>query len=225
MTKFNDFRTVNNWQIERQKKFRHTPKQGITINYLEKEFTVFKNVFWPFTDSQVLTKNMKVNPGDSILDVGTGSGVLAIFAANKGAGQVLAVDINPNAVKCAKVNVKKHGFKDIIEVRLSDVYENIKNNEKFDLILANLPCRDKKASDLVEASMWDTNLHAHKALISGAKKHLKEDGKIYLVNANFGPINKIKKIVRDNGLKIEKISEHKLNVNSGEVFYLFCIKP
>src|SRR5271165_5702339 len=44
--------------------------------------------------------------GKSIADVGTGSGVLALAAARAGAASVLAVDINPNAVVCARENAR-----------------------------------------------------------------------------------------------------------------------
>jgi len=57
-----------------------------------------------------------VKPGHSVLDVGTGSGVLAMFAARAGAGRVMAVDIAPDIIAFARENVAENGLADTIEV-------------------------------------------------------------------------------------------------------------
>ena len=58
-----------------------------------------------------------VEPGSSVLDVGTGSGVLAIAAARLGAGSVLAVDADPVAVRVARENVSANGVEQQVQVR------------------------------------------------------------------------------------------------------------
>jgi ribosomal protein L11 methyltransferase len=58
-----------------------------------------------------------LSPGDSLLDVGTGSGILAIAAARLGARAVLAFDIDPVAVLVARENVLLNDVADIVEVR------------------------------------------------------------------------------------------------------------
>lgn len=50
-----------------------------------------------------------VRPGDTVVDVGTGSGILAIAAARLGAGAVIAVDIDPQAVQAARDNCRRNG--------------------------------------------------------------------------------------------------------------------
>ncbi|XID95394.1 50S ribosomal protein L11 methyltransferase [Paenibacillaceae bacterium WGS1546] len=62
-----------------------------------------------------------IGGGERIIDVGTGSGVLAIGALKMGAGKALALDLDPVAVKCAKENVELNGYGADIEVRLSDL--------------------------------------------------------------------------------------------------------
>jgi len=57
-----------------------------------------------------------LRPGDRVLDVGTGSGILAIAAAKLGAGHVLALDISPTAVEVAQGNVALNGVMDRVEV-------------------------------------------------------------------------------------------------------------
>ena len=61
--------------------------------------------------------------GGTVLDVGTGSGILAIAAAKLGAEDVLAIDIDPLAVRTAQENVDKNGLGERVKVRLGDLLE------------------------------------------------------------------------------------------------------
>jgi release factor glutamine methyltransferase len=69
--------------------------------------------------------------------MGTGSGIGAIFAARRGY-RVVAVDLNPEAVRCARINALLNGLEDRIEVRAGDLFEPVRG-ERFDLILFNPP--------------------------------------------------------------------------------------
>jgi len=71
------------------------------------------------------------------LDLGTGSGVGAVFAARRG-HRVVAVDLNPEAVRCARLNALLHRQEDRIEVREGDLLAPVAG-ESFDLILFNPP--------------------------------------------------------------------------------------
>ena len=103
---------TDQWQIQRQQLFKSVPPEGRMVSYLDKEFWVYPNTFWPFADSLPLVRNFSVMPGESVLDVGTGSGLIGIFACYKGAGKVLGVDINPAAIRSATHNAQAHGFAD-----------------------------------------------------------------------------------------------------------------
>ncbi len=71
----------------------------------------------------------------SAIDVGTGTGILAIACAKCGTRKVLAYDINPLAVECAKDNVRRNSLEDMIVVREGD---GISNLEKSELLCFNL---------------------------------------------------------------------------------------
>ena len=62
-----------------------------------------------------------VQPGDKVLDVGTGTGILAIAAARLGAASVLALDIDPGAVEAARENVQLNGVESIVKVEEASV--------------------------------------------------------------------------------------------------------
>ncbi|HZD10769.1 MAG TPA: HemK2/MTQ2 family protein methyltransferase, partial [Candidatus Binatia bacterium] len=72
-----------------------------------------------------------------VLDVGTGSGVVALAAAHH-AERVVAVDINPAAVRCARINALLNNLEKRIEVREGDLFEAVQG-EKFDVVLFNPP--------------------------------------------------------------------------------------
>jgi release factor glutamine methyltransferase len=73
----------------------------------------------------------------AVLDLGTGSGVGAVFAARRGA-TVTAVDINPAAVRCARINALLNEVDERIDVRLGDLFEPVQGGQ-FDLVLFNPP--------------------------------------------------------------------------------------
>lgn len=70
-----------------------------------------------------------------VLDLGTGSGILAIAAAKLGVGQVLALDLDPEACRVARENVRKNRVEDRVQVREGSLEEAM---GPFDLIVANL---------------------------------------------------------------------------------------
>jgi len=74
--------------------------------------------------------------GDSLIDIGCGSGILSIAAAHLGAEKVVAVDLDRLAVKVSKENVELNGFSNTIDVRYGDLTDVI--DEKADVIVANI---------------------------------------------------------------------------------------
>ena len=85
-------------------------------------------------------------PGARVLDLGTGSGLAAIFAARLGA-RVIATDINPEAARCAQLNALVHHLEGRIETRVGDLFEPIRG-ERFDLVLFNPPYFHGEPRDL-----------------------------------------------------------------------------
>jgi ribosomal protein L11 methyltransferase len=75
-------------------------------------------------------------PGQSVLDIGTGSGILSIAAAKLGAREIKAIDNDPVAVEIARQNVKKNGVEHLVTIEQQDLAEF--NDSEVDLIVANL---------------------------------------------------------------------------------------
>jgi ribosomal protein L11 methyltransferase len=78
----------------------------------------------------------KVRAGARVLDVGTGSGILAMVALRFGAASALAIDHDPEAIECAREYAAVNGFGAELELRVAELAEL--DPEEFDLVLANL---------------------------------------------------------------------------------------
>lgn len=120
-----------------------------------------------------------VKAGDAVLDYGTGTGYLAIVAALNGAERVVAIDINPAAVNCARANVKKYHLEDKISVRQGDGLSAIQPQEKFNCIFAGMPWEDAVAQDMLERSVYDPGYVMRKDLFDHANDILIPGGKIF----------------------------------------------
>lgn len=90
----------------------------------------------PTTTMCIRALEKTVQPGDTVIDVGTGSGVLSIAAAKLGASSVQAYDLDPVAVESAEMNVRLNKTDDIVSVGQNSLLEGIEG--PVDLIVANL---------------------------------------------------------------------------------------
>jgi SAM-dependent methyltransferase len=84
-------------------------------------------VFSPTTTSRTLADAIEITPGDTVIDVGCGSGVLAIVAAKLGAAKVYGVDLSHRAVEAARENAKRLGLENVCEFREGDLLEPVRD--------------------------------------------------------------------------------------------------
>ena len=138
----------------------------------ERPFLILPQVFNPalFWTSEWLAQALNAHlipPNSRVLDMGTGSGVGAVFAA-QWTDRVTAVDINPAAVRCARINVLLNQVEDRVEVREGDLFTAVPH-QAFDVILFNPPYfrgqpknnldRAFRADDVIER--FSSQLHWH----------------------------------------------------------------
>jgi release factor glutamine methyltransferase len=91
----------------------------------------------PKAGSLLLARYLPFHPGERVLELGSGVGLAAVLAAKAGSS-VVATDVVPEAVECARQNALLNGVGDRMEVRLGDCYEPVRGMI-FDLICTNPP--------------------------------------------------------------------------------------
>jgi len=184
------------------------------IFYNDLKFRIFRNVYEPAEDTFLAADNLIVNEDDKVLDVGTGCGILAILAAQK-AKKIVASDGNPYAVRCARKNAEINKLADKIDIRKGDLFEPIRQSEKFSLIVFNapyLPTAQKEGRSWLDKS-WaggPTGRQLIDRFIAEAPRYLKRNGKILLVQSSLAGIEKTLKKFRRECLEAQVIAEKKV---------------
>jgi release factor glutamine methyltransferase len=117
-----------------------------------------------------------------VLDMGTGSGVCALFAARV-ARRVVAVDISAAAVRCTRINALLNKLEDRIDVRHGDLFVPVAG-ERFDLVLFNPPFLLGAPKDDRDAA-WRSNDTAHR-FAAGLGDHLEPEGAALVLLSSFG---------------------------------------
>ncbi|MGI8566597.1 MAG: 50S ribosomal protein L11 methyltransferase [Pyrinomonadaceae bacterium] len=158
-------------------------RRKFVIRGTEFELEINEHVFPPSANGFFYADSVEVNAGETLIDIGTGSGVLAIFAAKRGA-IVSATDLDSCAIETARRNA---GLNKVdIEFNQGSLFADF--GGRFDVILANLP------NEIVhETYLADVGGELSRALDGGAggnrhildllrvaKRHMHERSRLYL---------------------------------------------
>lgn len=144
-----------------------------------------------------------VMAGAEVLDMGTGSGVCAVFAA-RFARRVVAVDINGAAVRCATLNALLNHSEQRIEVRHGDLFAPVAG-ERFDLILFNPPFLRGTPRDDRDRAWRSTDVAERFA--AGLAAHLKPGGCALVLLSTFGKASVFLEQFRRQGLATSLFAE------------------
>jgi len=178
------------------------------------KFIVNENVYLPAEDSFLLAEKLDVKKDERVLDMGTGCGLLSILSA-KTSKNVVAVDINPYAIRCAKKNAKLNNVVHNISFIQGDLFAPFKEKEYFDLILFNapyLPEKEQSSISLIERS-WAGGLNGRKVIDSFLLRvgdHLSKKGRFFLIQSTLSNINTTLLRLNEEQLTVKIIAEKKL---------------
>ncbi|MDR2873799.1 MAG: methyltransferase [Methanobrevibacter sp.] len=165
-----------------------------------------ENVYEPSDDSYLLAKNLMIKKGDEILEIGTGTGIIAMNASIL-AKSVIATDINYDALKLAEKNIKSNKIKNI-KLCYGNLFNPVQN-KKFDLILFNPPYLPTDKEDILEDDLnyaFDGGIDGMKTITSflnQLKSHLKDKGKVQMIHSSLSKVEETIRILKSKGFQTE----------------------
>ncbi len=166
--------------------------------YYDLRLKLHPQVYEPAEDTFLLAENLAVEEGDVALDVGTGTGLIALLMARK-ASYVLGVDLNPIAVELARENALLNGIKNV-EFRLSDLFENVSG--KFDVITFNAPYLPGEPEEPIDLALvgGKTGREVLDRFITGVPDYLKPGGTVQIVQSSITGVEETLDRLEEAGL-------------------------
>jgi len=181
------------------------------VFYRGSRFLVYPGVYEPAEDTFLLADNLEFRSGERVLELGTGCGLLSILAAKAGA-RVVATDINPVALECARENAVEHGVAGSIDFRLGDLFDPVRG-ESFDLLVFNPPYLpsegEERSSDPVELA-WDGGKDGRRVLDRFLREfphHLKPEGRAFFVQSSLSNVFQTKQMLETNNFKFKALEK------------------
>ena len=177
-------------------------------------FFVDENVYEPAEDSFLFAENLNVHENETVLDMGTGCGILGVLAA-KTAGVVVAVDVNPYAIRCARENAKLNKVQNKSYYVQGDLFTPLNESAKFDIILFNAPYLPSGAD---EADSWierawtggATGRQIIDRFIGKAQNHLKQRGRVLLMQSTLANMGETLHRFAEFGMSARVVAEQAL---------------
>lgn len=189
------------------------------IEVLNKSLYHLPGVFKPDVTSLFLLENTEIQAGETMLDLGTGTGIQAIFHAQR-ASRIVATDIDPCAVENARLNIEYHGLEEKIEIRRGDLFEPLKDGERFDVITFAPPFPRKVPKDgsPLQGEIYnDPDWMLIVRFFKGVRRYLEDGGRIFYMLGFTRNMPYLETIVEENDLVIKSkktmlIDEQELSV-------------
>lgn len=164
-------------------------------------------VFRPRSDTWLLADLIRAEdriPGSSVLDVCTGSGALAVAAAQGGAREVTAIDVSRRAVVAAWLNARLNGVR--VRALCGDLFAPVED-EPFDAIVSNPPYLPASGDALPRsgpARAWDAGRDGRALLdriVAGAPPLLRPGGLVLLIQSSLSGVDATLERLRAAGLE------------------------
>ncbi len=151
-------------------------------------------------------ESVPISPQVKVLDLGTGSGVGSVFSARRGA-VVTAVDINPEAVRCARMNALLNRLEDRIEVLEGDLFSPL-GDERFDIVLFNPPFHRGRPNDGLDHAWRGEDVFER--FTAELRDRLTSDGMALLVLSSDGDCYELVEMLAEGGYAVTIRAEKNL---------------
>jgi methylase of polypeptide subunit release factors len=158
-----------------------------------------RSVFWEPRDTESLRKLIRDTAlvhDKTVLEIGTGTGLVALCCLQAGARRVVATDVNAAAIASARYNAQSLELADRLETRLVPLdrptaFSVIGDEERFDLIISNPPWENRRPNGIDEFALYDEDFRLLESLLHDLPRHLLPGGKALLA---YGSVDAIRQV-------------------------------
>jgi methylase of polypeptide subunit release factors len=188
------------------------------VEDFSKDLAVFETVFWEPADTvslRQLIRETSLVKGKTVLEIGTGTGLLALCCLEAQAAKVVATDVNPAAIGNAAYNAQILGFTGRLDLRLvplddAGAYSVIGESEKFDLIISNPPWEDAEPATIDKYAYYDPGFGLLRSLLRDLKAHLRPGGKALLAYGSADAIRTLRQLADEYQLEVRVLDDRQL---------------
>ncbi len=166
-------------------------------------------VFKPISDSYMLAevlRNQTLAPGHRVLDLCTGSGLLALTAALRGVQHVTAVDVSFRSLANVQINARLNGTR--VRTLRGSLFEPV-GSERFDLIVSNPPYVPAETDELPKRGRrraWDAGRDGRvllDQLLSEAPSHLRPGGQVLVTHSSVLGLERTRELLDAGGMAVD----------------------
>ncbi len=193
-------------------KYLNEKRDVTTFDLLNLEWDLLDDVWPPYyaPGAEWFRDWIPFSEIDTFLEMGCGTGVMAVLGALSGCSRVVALDINPAAVHNAQLNADRHQVADRFEARESDLFSALGQHERFDAMYWNPPILDGplEMNDVsgIHQAMFDSGHSRVSRFLSEGIDHLTPAGRIYIsFSDSAGKFAMLTQDAQDAGLNLEII--------------------
>ena len=181
-------------------------EEGLFMKMGKFEIETDDLVYIPSDDTFLLAENLEIKKGQSVLEIGTGSGLVSMYASLL-TDDVTATDINYNALELAEKNFKLNNI-NTIKLEFGDLFEPVKD-KKFDVILFNTPYLPTDSDDIINDDLnyaFDGGLDGRKVIdrfINQVSNHLNDKGIVQIIQSSLSDNDRTLDMFDRNGFVAE----------------------
>jgi release factor glutamine methyltransferase len=186
-------------------------------------------VYNPAEDTFLLLETLHTDSNDTVLELGTGCGLIALDCARKGS-HVICTDINPFAVQLTRRNIKRNQprLRGSIEIRQGNLFSVLHEKDLFSVIIFNPPYLPTKKQEKI-GGWFDIatdggrdGLRVTQRFLQGFKKHLFNNGRAYFIFSSLSNRSTLERYLKNKRLPSCIVARHMFD---DEELDVYCVTP
>lgn len=179
-------------------------KEPTTLTVLGRGYEILPGVFLPGAAVlEFFLETLPVEKGQTVLEIGTGHGILPILLYERHGVRVVATDLAQAAVLCARRNVEARGLGEAIDVRHGDLFSCLRPDERFDLVFWYAPLFGEEPKDELEMAITSKGHEAIGRYLAEGRRWLRTGGTLAIGFADHAlEVGILEGLIRDHRYRI-----------------------